>query len=234
MLERYLRNILVVAAHPDDEVLGCGGTIYRHVEAGDRVYVLIMAEGITSRAVVDPDTQMNALHSATKVANAALGVSELMIEALPDNRLDSLDRLSVTTVVERYIRLWNPELVYTHHAGDVNIDHQVVHHAVVTSCRPQPGHPVTTVCFFEVPSSTEWQPLGSGQAFTPNWFVDISGDAIKHKMAALNIYSAEMRDWPHSRSLQAVGHLAGWRGATIGVEAAEAFMLGRGIWPVSN
>jgi LmbE family N-acetylglucosaminyl deacetylase len=114
----------------------------------------------------------------------------------------------------------------THHAGDVNIDHQRVHQAVVTACRPQPGHPVRTLLFFEVPSSTEWQPPGSAPAFTPNWFVDISS-TLDCKLNALDAYAEELRVWPHPRSLQAVEALARWRGATVGVEAAEAFILGR-------
>ena len=222
-----MANILVVAAHPDDEVLGCGGTIARHVRQGDRVKVVILAEGITSReGTVESSSALQKLRAAAQAANAHLGVHALALEGLPDNRLDSLDRLEIIQRVEAHVKEWQPHTVYTHHVGDVNIDHQVAHHAVVTACRPQPGHPVKTLLFFETPSSTEWQPPGSGTAFQPNWFVSIQ-DTLPNKIEALKAYASEMRDWPHPRSYQAVEHLARWRGACVGVEAVEAFLVGR-------
>jgi LmbE family N-acetylglucosaminyl deacetylase len=101
-----------------------------------------------------------------------------------------------------------------------------VHEAAVTACRPQHGHPVKTLLSFEVPSSTEWQPPGSGYPFVPNWFIDISA-SLDRKLVALDAYARELRDWPHPRSRRGVENLARWRGATVGVEAAEAFILGR-------
>lgn len=223
-----MADILVVAAHPDDEVLGCGGAIARHVAQGDRVRVVIMAEGLTSRTDSRNSPELAELNLAAQKANAILGVSELRLMGLPDNRLDTLDRLSVIQKIESVIDLWRPSVIYTHHAGDVNVDHQVVHHAVVTACRPQRSHPVSTLLFFEVPSSTEWQTPGSGEPYQPNWFVDIS-DSLERKLQALTAYSGEMRGWPHPRSLQGVEYLARWRGATIGANAAEAFVLGRQV-----
>ncbi len=116
--------------------------------------------------------------------------------------------------------------VRTHLAGDVNIDHRVLHDAVVSACRPQPTHCVRELLFFEVASSTEWRPPGSASAFLPNRFVDISS-TLDAKLKALRAYASEMRPFPHARSIEAVQALAAWRGATVGVAAAEAFMLGR-------
>ena len=224
-----MAEILVIAAHPDDEVLGCGGAIARHARAGDSVRVVIMAEGGTSRT--GPTAQAEVLGqlkvAATK-ANQILGANELIMEGLPDNRLDSMDRLAVIQRVEAHIERWQPSIVYTHHVGDVNVDHQLVHHAVVTACRPQPRCCVERLLFFEVASSTEWQPPGSGVPFQPNWFVDIT-ETLDAKLAALDAYRVEMREWPHPRSLRAVEHMARWRGASAGVTAAEAFSLGRQI-----
>ena len=138
--------------------------------------------------------------------------------------MDSFDRLDLIKRIEECIDLYKPEVVYVHHAGDVNVDHRRLHEAVVTACRPTPGHPVRRILSFEVASSTEWQPPGSASAFQPNWFVDIS-DHWQKKLEALKAYSSEMRPWPHARSLEAVEHLARWRGAQVGVEAAEAFCL---------
>ena len=131
-------------------------------------------------------------------------------------------------MVEQHIREISPETVYTHHAGDLNIDHRRTHEATLTACRPQSSHPVTRMLAFETPSSTEWQQPSGALSFSPNWFVDISS-TLESKMLALKAYSQEMRPWPHPRSYQGVEHLARWRGATVGCDAAEAFMLVREI-----
>jgi len=226
------KNVMVIAAHPDDEVLGCGGTIAKHVKNDDKVHVVILAEGLTSR-----DERRNRekfgqalseLEQSARKANKVLGVSSLELYDFPDNRMDSLDLLDVVKVVENIIGKYQSEIVYTHHSGDVNIDHRRIHEAVITACRPVPGCPVKTLLFFEVPSSTEWQVPGSAPYFMPNWFVDVS-ETLDVKLKALEEYASEMRNWPHSRSIIAIKHQANWRGANIGVEAAEAFMLGRNI-----
>ena len=221
-------SVLVVAGHPDDEVLGCGGTIARHADVGDQVQVLIVAEGATSRQEQrnrnQASDELSALAQAAQKAGAILGVKEVELLDLPDNRLDSLDRLDLIKQIELRIERHQPRVVYTHHAGDVNIDHRRLHEAVVTACRPTPGQPVKRLLSFEVASSTEWQPPGSAPAFHPNWFVDISAQWLR-KREALEAYASEMRSWPHARSIQAVEHLARWRGAQVGVEAAEAFCL---------
>ena len=221
-------SVLVVAAHPDDEVLGCGGTIARHADAGDQVQVLIVAEGATSRQQQRDRDQANdelsALAQAAQQAGAILGAQGVELLDLPDNRLDSLDRLDLIKQIEERIARHQPQVVYVHHAGDVNVDHRRLHEAVVTACRPTPGQPVRRLLSFEVASSTEWQPPGSAPAFQPNWFVDISAQWPR-KRAALVAYASEMRLWPHSRSLESLEHLARWRGAQVGVEAAEAFCL---------
>lgn len=223
-----LNRVLVVAAHPDDEVLGCGGTIARHADAGDQVQVLIVAEGATSRQEqrdrLQADDELSALVQAAQKAGSILGAAGVEILDLPDNRLDSLDRLDLIKRLEQRIDRHQPQVVYVHHAGDVNVDHRRLHEAVVTACRPTPNHPVRRLLSFEVASSSEWQPPGSGPAFQPNWFVDISGQ-WRRKREALVAYASEMRPWPHARSLEALEHLARWRGAQVGVEAAEAFFL---------
>ena len=221
-------KVLVVAAHPDDEVLGCGGTIARHADAGDAVQVLIVAEGATSRQQQrDRESsaeELSALAHAARQAGSILGAADVELLDLPDNRLDSLDRLDLIKLIEERIDRHQPQVVYVHHAGDVNIDHRRLHEAVVTACRPTPGQPVRRLLSFEVASSTEWQPPGSSPAFQPNWFIDITTQ-WQRKRQALETYASEMRPWPHARSIAALEHLARWRGAQVGVEAAEAFCL---------
>ncbi len=225
-------TVLVIAAHPDDEALGCGGAIARHVAEGDRVSVVILAEGVTSRAptrdVERDGNKLQTVAAAARRACAILGVQDVTLHAFPDNRMDTLPLLDVVKVVEGHIDRLRPDIVYTHHGGDVNVDHRVAYQAVVTACRPQPGHPVKFLLAFETPSSTEWQPASCGASFEPCWFVDI-GATLQAKLDALSAYDSELRDWPHPRSIRAIEHLARWRGATVGRGAAEAFVLARGV-----
>jgi LmbE family N-acetylglucosaminyl deacetylase len=222
------KTILILAAHPDDEVLGCGGTIAKLVDEGATVNVAFMADGVFSRVGEESVQQLEltARRKAAQRACAMLGVKSVSFGDFPDNRMDTIPLLEITQAVEALIVKHQPEMVFTHHAGDVNIDHRRLHGAVVTACRPQQGHPVKTLLCFEVPSSTEWQLPGSAPAFIPNWFVDIS-TTLDRKLGALEAYADELRIWPHPRSLQGVECLAHWRGATVGVDAAEAFILGR-------
>jgi N-acetylglucosamine malate deacetylase 1 len=225
-------SILVVVAHPDDEVLGCGGTIASLAAAGHRVHVLLLADGENSRAAVDgSDVAAGAVAARQAAADNAcriLGCTSVEALVLPDNRMDGLVLLDVVKEIEARIVYHAPTLLLTHHGSDVNVDHRVVHQAAIVACRPLPGHSVRELLFFEVPSSTEWQPPGSAVSFAPNYFVDISA-TLDRKMAALDAYASELRDFPHPRSRPAVEALARWRGATIGVDAAEAFVLGRKI-----
>lgn len=222
------QSILILAAHPDDEVLGCGGTIAKFADEGVIVHVAFLADGVFSRAGEQTAQQLELVSRrvAAQKACEILGVKSVSFGDFPDNRMDTISLLDITQAAEILIAKHQPEMVFTHHAGDVNIDHRRLHEAVVTACRPQYGHPVKTLLCFEVPSSTEWQLPGSAPAFTPNWFVDISATLVR-KLAALEAYADELRAWPHPRSRQGVEHLAHWRGATVGVDAAEAFILGR-------
>lgn len=222
---------MVLAAHPDDEILGCGGTIAKHISQGDQVHVVIMAEGITSRDKIRDRTarqkELSELADCARKANQILGVTSVQLLDFPDNRMDSMDRLDIIKKVEELVNEIKPDIIYTHHIGDVNIDHRRIHEAVITACRPIPtNHRVKGIYFFETPSSTEWMTANSAPSFIPQLYVNIT-DELQLKIKSLNAYLPEMRPWPHARSIEAVEHLARWRGANIGVEAAEAFMIGR-------
>ena len=226
------QRVLVVAAHPDDEMLGCGGSIAQHALDSDEVHVLILGEGLTSRRATSDQqktpAKVSELASCARKANDLLGVSSLQLKGLPDNRLDSVDLLDIIHLIEESIDRFRPEIVYTHYGDDLNIDHRRVHEAVVTACRPVPQGCVKTLLFFEIPSSTEWQIPRETHGFVPNWFNDVSV-TLEKKLLALACYESEIRPWPHPRSIKGVEHLARWRGATVGVEAAEAFVLGRAV-----
>jgi len=225
-------NYLVIAAHPDDEVLGAGGSMVKWAKSGSKVNVLIMAEGATSRHDNRDrnlcKNNLNLLNDAALEAAKILGIEYVELMDFPDNRMDSLNLIDIIKPIEKKIKELKPNVVVTHHPGDLNIDHIVINQAVLTACRPQPGSTVKRILTFEVPSSTEWQTTTINKPFDPNWFVDIT-ESIEVKKNALSAYKSEMRNWPHARSIKAVEHLARWRGSTIGTEAAEAFMLIREI-----
>lgn len=220
------RRVLVVAAHADDEVLGCGGTIAKWAATGSEISVAFLADGVRSRRNSGAEAEIATRQNAAASACAILGGKIAGFGSFPDNSMDTVPLLDVVQHVERLIAEVRPDTVLTHHAGDVNVDHRRIHEAMIAACRPQTGHTVRTLLFFEVASSTEWQVPGSAPQFAPNWYEDISATLDK-KLAALEAYSAELRPWPHPRSRKGVEALAHWRGATAGFEAAEAFVLGR-------
>jgi N-acetylglucosamine malate deacetylase 1 len=224
------KTILIVAAHPDDEILGVGGTVARHVREGDRVHSLILAEGSTSRSGSRDSTAhgaaIEALKEAARAAADCLGAQPPRFAGLPDNRMDRLDLLDVVKEVEAVVEEIAPQVVYTHHGGDLNLDHRIAHQAVLTACRPLPGATVEAIYCFETVSSTEWATPEIGQPFVPNHFVDISGD-LDRKLLALRCYAQEMRPFPHARSFETVEHLARLRGGFVGFGAAEAFSVAR-------
>ena len=222
-------SVLVVAAHPDDEILGCGGTIARYRKEGHPVSLLILADGVGGRqesGSAPKAIELEERQRCARRANSLLGVDDLTLLSYPDNRMDEVSLLDIVQDIERALGRCKPAIVYTHHSSDVNIDHRRVHDAVITACRPQPGQCVRKLLFFETPSSTEWRPATSLPSFEPQWFVDIS-DTLALKLQAMAAYGPELRDFPHPRSLAAIEHLARWRGASIGLSAAEAFVLGR-------
>lgn len=220
--------VLCVAAHPDDEILGVGGTLARHAAMGDAVYLMIVGEGITSRHEPTAVDQLDALRIAATAAAAAIGARPPIMTNLPDNRLDSLDLLTIIQSVERVVSELKPHTVYTHHGADVNMDHRVVHQAVVTATRPLPGSSVRRLYAFETISSTEWATPSFGPAFRPNTYVDVT-PYMGAKMEALRCYESEMRAFPHARSMEAVEALARLRGTQVSCAAAEAFELLREV-----
>ncbi|EQA36690.1 N-acetylglucosaminylphosphatidylinositol deacetylase [Leptospira inadai serovar Lyme str. 10] len=225
--------ILTVAAHPDDEILGCGGAMARFAEEGHEIHILILAEGLTSRDLKrDRDAKIGELSELSRCASNAgkiLGVKSVELLDLPDNRMDSMDRLDIIKIVEKKIEDVRPGVIFTHFYNDLNVDHRLANEAVVTACRAFPGQTVKELYFFEVQSSTEWQIRNSAGNFTPNYFVSLSERQLQKKLSALAEYRSEMREFPHARSLEAVEALAKWRGASIGFPSAESFVLGRKI-----
>jgi len=227
-----MKTVLIVAAHPDDEVLGCGGTVARLAQAGSQVFIAILGEGITSRYQHRKQAKhelVEALHSCSRQVAKLFGVKDLFLYELPDNCFDTVPLLDIIKIIEPLVERLQPQVIYTHHSSDLNIDHSLVHRAVLTATRPTAECPVKEIYTFEIPSSTEWS-FGQFQAvFRPNVFVDIE-TTLEIKIQAMQLYESECRQFPHPRSLDALRVIAKRRGSIVGVPAAEAFELVRTIW----
>jgi N-acetylglucosamine malate deacetylase 1 len=214
------KTILVIAAHSDDEALGCSGVIARHVAEGDKVHLLFMTDGVASRSGSgDGEKRLTSAQGASKI----LKVSSFTNLNFPDNQMDSIPLLGIVKEVENKISELQPEIIYTHHIGDLNVDHQITHKAVVTACRPEPDFCVKEIYAFEVLSSTEWN-SPSVKYFSPNVYIDII-DYIDIKRQVLEVYSKEMHQPPHSRSIDNALRLNALRGNSVGMDYAEAFEL---------
>jgi LmbE family N-acetylglucosaminyl deacetylase len=222
---------LVIAAHPDDEVLGCGGTIARLAQKGEIVYIAILGEGITSRYAqreqADP-ALLAVLHERSRQAAAILGAHDIFLYGLPDNRFDTVAMLDVVKIIEELVGRLQPDTVYTQHGGDMNIDHVITYRATLTATRPMAGFPVKTLYAYEVASSTEWAFQQFSPVFHANTFMDISA-TLETKIAAMQVYESEARSFPHPRSPEALRAQARRWGSVAGLETAEAFELVRDI-----
>jgi len=219
-------STMVIAAHADDEALGCGGTMARLAAEGAQIHVVFMADGVFSRKS-STKNQQKKRKTAAEAAQKILGFKNSHFLDLPDNQMDQVPMLLIVQSLEALIKKYQPKTIFTHFHGDLNVDHRITQQAVMTACRPLPGCPVKKIYGFEVPSSTEWATPGEAP-FCPTFFVDI-GSFLQTKLRALQAYSMEMRGKPHARSLQHVQAIARHRGNSVGVEAAEAFVVYRHI-----
>jgi len=218
-------KILIVAAHPDDEVLGCGGTIAKHKKSGDTVSILILGDGITSRT---GETNITQRENQAQKSAKILGIDKLLTEKLPDNKFDTVPLLEIAKIVEKAVNKTKPEIIYTHFSEDLNVDHRLTLQAVLTACRPQPGFCVKKILSFEILSSTEWQEKTQNKIFCPTEYNNIT-NFIDKKIKALDAYKNELKPFPHPRSKEGVKILAQYRGMEVGYKYAEAFQIIRNI-----
>lgn len=221
------RSVLVIAAHPDDEVLGCGGTIARHVAEGDSVSVVFLTNGESARTEVAPEAIAGRRDAAAKAA-AVLGHEIAGFHDFPDNAMDSVPLIEIVRAVEAAVREVEPHRVYCHFASDLNVDHRIARQAVMTACRPLGAGGPQEILAFQIPSSTGWQG-GGWPAFAPSAFVETTAYSDK-KLASLDCYGAEMRPFPHPRSREAIEAQDRWFGSQSGFARAEAFEVERIAW----
>ena len=221
-----MNNVLVVAAHPDDELLGVGGTVRRLADEGKTVRAIILAEGLTSRADKREEADFSALTALQEDARKAskiVGYTSIEFCGLPDNRMDGMELLDIIKIVSSYVDKYSPDTIFTHHHGDLNIDHRRTCEAVLTACRPVGDYCVKRIVAFETPSSTEWN-YNYTDCFCPNVFFDVT-NTIKAKIDGMACYRTESTFFPHPRSEEALYSLAKYRGSNVGYQMAEAFML---------
>lgn len=221
-----------MAAHPDDEVLGCGGSAPQWAAAGATITTLILGEGITSRfdAREDAPQDLVRVHEErARKANALIGVGHVILAGLPDQRFETLPLLDIIKRIEEAIRETQPEAVYVQHGGDLNMDHVMTFRATMTATRPMQGGVVRALYAYPVASSTEWSFGQYSPRFTPTVFADIS-TTLETKIAAMQVYESETRAFPHPRSPEALRASAQAWGSQVGVNAAEPFQL---IWALT-
>ena len=221
-------KIAVIAAHPDDEILGCGGVLKKLSSEGHEINVLILGEGVTSRNRFR-DTELvseelNKLKENSRKANQKVGVKNVIFKDFPDNRFDSVDMLDIVKEIESFLQEFPANTIFTHHRGDLNIDHKILNQAVLTACRPISNVSPECILAFEVLSSTEWSFGVRENIFSPNVFINIEKE-LETKIEALSCYEAEVRSFPFPRSPEAVEHQAKRYGAVSNLPAAEAFEL---------
>ncbi len=226
-----MQKILAVVAHPDDEIIGVGGTLCKHAGAGDEVHVLILGDGKSSRSSTYKKLAKNIKQKSfqeTDQALSCLGIKSFYKENLPDNRFDRIDMLDIAKKVSSYVNKIKPSIVYTHHPGDLNTDHQRTSEAVTIACRPIENSSVHAIYQFETLSSTEMAGYTPNRAFLPNIFVNIEAE-IQKKLKAMSCYKSELRQFPHPRSLEAIEANAKVWGAKMNLRYAEAFFCLRQI-----
>ena len=235
MLE-YLRNknIMIVVAHPDDELLGLGATMNKLIiEFNVKTHVVILGEGLTSRLdkrdIKALQKELIIHKKNIKSAQKAIGYHSNSIYDFPDNRFDSVPILDIIKIVEKEKKVFKPDVIFTHHGGDLNIDHQITFDAVITSCRPVENENVKSILTFETPSGTEWRSVSDPRHFLPNVFISVSESNVDSKIRGMECYKFEKRKYPHPRSPKSLKIQAKRWGIINGVENAEAFCLIRMI-----
>lgn len=235
MLESFRnKRIMVIVAHPDDELLGLGASMNKLIlEYGCTIKTIILGEGITSRSdhrdVEKWEKELQIHRSNIHSAAQAIGYQGIGIYDFPDNRFDTVALLDIIKVVEKEKQEFEPEIIFTHHGGDVNVDHQRTFEAVVTACRPMQHELVKTIITFETPSGTEWRASTDPRHFIPNFFIPVSKENIEAKVLGMESYEFEKRAYPHPRSPEALNIQAQRWGVAIGSDYAEAFNIVRHI-----
>ncbi|MDB3987463.1 PIG-L family deacetylase [Candidatus Pelagibacter sp.] len=224
-----MKNILIIAAHPDDEVLGCGGLIKKNIKQKNKIRILFLAEGVTSRysikdlnhpKVIKKSNERNE-NAIKALQNLGIKKNQIFLSNNPCARLDNLNQLEIIKNIEKHIQDFKPSEIFTHWHSDANIDHRIAYEATITASRPVYNFKINLIASYEVLSSTEWN---FRESFNPNYFEDIT-KYIDNKIEAIKLYKDELRPYPHSRSIKSIISLSNYRGVQAGYKNAEAFHI---------
>lgn len=221
------KSILVIASHPDDEAIGCGASIARHIDEGDKVCIITLTNGVNSRDDVQTKDAQERNEAAVNSINS-LGAEWLGSGDFPDNKMDSIPLIDVVKFIESFKESFYPDIIYVHSPTDLNIDHRIAASATLTAYRPQPNEKYSEIRFFEISSSTDYTVKQLEDSFEPNLYINID-NYWENKLKALKFYDMEMHPDPHSRSYKKIKSLAEFRGAQSGMKLAEAFQVVRRI-----
>ena len=223
-----MKKLLIIAAHPDDEILGCGATVAKMIDQGWEAKSVILGQGMVSRGVEDEERALKQLREDARRANHELGIADVAFYDFPDNAFDRVPLLEIIKVVEKEVSNYKPDIIFTHFGGDLNIDHRRTFEAVLTATRPQPSFFNPTIYSFFIPSSTDWVDGFILKSFMPNIYFDVEG-YIEKKLNALKCYTTEMRNYPHSRSIESLRIFSKYWGNRVGLNYVEPFILVRKI-----
>tara|TARA_A100001015_G_scaffold15960_1_gene18703 strand:+ start:7682 stop:8371 length:690 start_codon:yes stop_codon:yes gene_type:complete len=220
MLNLNKQKILVIAAHPDDEILGCGGTLIKLKSLKCEIEIIFMTNGVSSRNLKNPNKKILERKKSTKNVAKFIGIKKIHFLNLPDNKLDSVPLLNIIKKIKKLIKDYKPNHIFTHSEFDLNIDHRITYNAVLTSTRPEDIDIKSLICF-EIPSSTDYS---FNYKFRPNLFIDIQ-DFYNKKLTCLKFYNQELRPFPHPRSYENIKNLSQIRGSSVGHKISEAFEI---------
>lgn len=223
-----MKNILIVAPHPDDEILGCGGIISKYLKAGINVYIAVMTNANVGAPESYSSEDVASVRAEALNAHSFLGVTETFFLDFPAPRLDTHPSYQISIAIHKILMEYAIDTLFIPHRGDMHKDHAVIYHAALVAARPINNCPVKQIYTYETLSETEWAPPFGDDAFIPNVFIDVSED-IGNKTKAMESFASQLKQYPHPRSIEIMESLAKFRGATVGYKFAEAFMLVRSI-----
>ncbi len=224
-----MANVLVIAPHADDEILGCGGTIAKHIEQGDLVYLAVMTNASIGAPELFKEEQIKEIREEAKQSHKFLGIKETFFFDFPAPQLEQYPQYKIANAINGLIKQTEAEILYIPNKGDLHLDHGVIYNASLVAARPVPGQFVKTILAYETLSETEWGHPTVEAVFIPTYFHTLTETHFSKKIGAMNFFASQLKPFPNTRSLEAIDHLGKLRGATVGAEYAEAFMLIRDI-----
>lgn len=224
-----MKNILVVAPHADDEVLGCGGTIAKHIRANDKVYVAIMTNAAIGAPELFDNNTLQAVRAEALESHKTLGVAETFFYEFPAPQLEQYPQYKIAGVLNTLIKDKQIDVMYIPHKGDLHLDHGVIYNASLVAARPLPGQTVRHIYAYETLSETEWGHPTVEAVFIPRYFNVLSNDDFASKVKAMECFSSQLKAFPNTRSIKAIEHLSALRGAYVGATNAESFDIIRSI-----